>query len=345
MVRGCGSLPADALLCMENIACNSHGLATRKAHPLQILHTLGQVSAVFDDPDLVLCSQLASVVALAPRCGLAELVAEKLTLTAKDNASARLRVQALIAGMVAGADSIADIDLLRHGGMDSLFTGIHAPSTSGTFLRTFTFRHVWRLDGIAANLLTELATQTPLLAGADQVSWVDVDDTIRATCGCAKQGAGFGYSGVKGLNALVAIVSTPLSRSVISATRLRSGNANSARGVARLVADAFKTVKACGADGPDGKGLVVFRADSAMHTRDVIAVARRAKVRFLFTAWMNPAVRGAISQIPEDTWTATTYPNAVWDHHEQRLVSGAEIAEIEFIAFTNRRKCEQITGG
>ena len=150
---------------------------------MQVSHTLSQVSAVFDDPNLVSCGGLAPVVALAQRCGLAELVADKLTLTAKGSANAHLKVPALIAGMIAGADSIDDMDLLRHGGMDRLFTGIHAPSTFGTFLRTFTFGHVRQLDSIAASLLTELAAQTPLLAGADQVTWVDVDDTIRATYG------------------------------------------------------------------------------------------------------------------------------------------------------------------
>jgi hypothetical protein len=105
---------------------------------MQVSHAAGLVSAVFDDPNLVSCGGLAPVVALAERCGLAELVADKLTLTARGGANAHLKVPALIAGMVAGADSIDDMDLLRHGGMDRLFTGIHAPSTLGTFLRTLT---------------------------------------------------------------------------------------------------------------------------------------------------------------------------------------------------------------
>ena len=48
--------------------------------------------------------------------------------------------------MVAGADSIDDMDRLRHGGMGRLFTGVRAPSTLGTFLRIFTFGHVSQLD-------------------------------------------------------------------------------------------------------------------------------------------------------------------------------------------------------
>jgi len=98
---------------------------------------------------------------------------------------------------------------LRHGGMGRLFTGVRAPSTLGTFLRTFTFGHVRQLDAVASRLLVNLAGCVPLLPGAGELAYVDVDDTVRATHGYAKQGAGRGYTGVNGLNALLAIVSTP----------------------------------------------------------------------------------------------------------------------------------------
>jgi hypothetical protein len=126
--------------------------------------------------------------------------------------------------MVAGADSIDDMDLVRHGGMRRVLSGVRAPSTLGTFLRGFTFGHVRQLDSVAAGLLANLAAHTPLLPGADQIAWVDVDDTVRGTHGYGKQGAGYGYTGVKGLNALVATVSTPLAAPVICATRLRQGS-------------------------------------------------------------------------------------------------------------------------
>jgi len=187
------------------------------------------VSAVFDDPNLVSCAGLAPVVALAERCGLTDLVASTLTLPVLGGVNAHLKIPALVAGMIAGEDSVDDMDLLRHGGMGRLFDGVRAPSPLGTFLRTFTFGHVRQLDSVASTLLAELARRTPLLAGADQVAYVDVDDTVKATYGYAKHGAGFGYSGVKGLNALIATVSTPLSAPVICATRLRKGATNSAR--------------------------------------------------------------------------------------------------------------------
>jgi hypothetical protein len=95
--------------------------------------------------------------------------------------------------MVAGADSIDDMDLLRHGGMGRLFTGIRAPSTLGTFLRSFTFGHVRQLDAVASRFVIALAKNAPILAGADQGCYVDIDDTIKATYGYAKAGAGHGY--------------------------------------------------------------------------------------------------------------------------------------------------------
>ncbi len=205
--------------------------------------------------------------------------------------------------------------------MDRLFGGVRAPCTLGTFLRTFTFGHVRQLDSVAATMLAELATRSPLLAGADQVAHIELDDTVKATYGYAKQGAGYGYCGVKGLNALIATVSTPLSAPVICATRLRKGSTNPARGAVRLVADALVAAKAAGAGGPDGKGLIVLRADSAFYNHDVIAAPRRAKVRYSITARMSPTLSTAISSIGEGDWTPTTYPHAVWDDEQQRLIS------------------------
>jgi hypothetical protein len=305
---------------------------------MRVSHSFPAISTVFDDPNLVSCAGLAPTMALAQRAGLADLVSSTLTLKAIGGVNAHLKVPALVAGMVAGADSIDDMDLLRHGGMGRLFTGIRAPSTLGTFLRTFTFGHVRQLDAVASRFLIALAKNAPLLPCADQGVYLDIDDTIKATHGYAKQGAAYGYSGVKGLNALLAIVSTPISAPVIVATRLRRGGTNSARGAARLVADALVTTKACG-----GNGLVTVRADSAYYGHDVIAAARRGGARFSITARMNRTVVTAISDIEESAWTPIHYPNAIWDEDEQRLFSDAEVAEVPFTAFTSRRKADHIS--
>jgi len=305
---------------------------------MRVSHSYPAISAKFDDPNLVSCAGLAPTMALAHRAGLGELVADTLTLKAKGGVNAHLKVPALVAGMVAGADSINDMDVLRHSGMNRLFNGIRSPSTLGTFLRSFTFGHVRQLDAVAARFLVGLAKNAPILPGAGQGCYVDIDDTIKATYGYQKQGAGYGYTGVKGLNALLAIVSTPLSAPMIAATRLRRGGTNSARGAARIVSDALATAKACGAG-----GLVTVRADSAYYTHDVIAAARRGGARFSVTVRMNPAVIKAISEIGEAAWTPIRYPNAIWDEGEQRFISDAEVAEVPFTAFTSRRKADHIT--
>jgi hypothetical protein len=305
---------------------------------MRLSHARAAITARFDDPNLVSCAGLVPVLALAQRCGLATLLAKRLKIAATGGANAAAKILALVAGMMCGADSIDDMDLLRHGGMSRLFDGVRAPSTLGTFLRCFTFGHVRQLDAVAAGLLARLAAATPVLLDADQVTFVDVDDTVRQTYGYAKQGAGRGYTGVKGLNALVAVISTPLSAPLIAATRLRKGSTNSARGAAKLLADALATARRCGA-----AGLVLVRADSAYYGYDIVSACRRAGARFSVTARLTPTVAAAITSIDAQAWTPIQYPNAIYDQDEQRWVSDAEVAEVGFTAFTNRRKSQHVT--
>jgi hypothetical protein len=295
-------------------------------------------SARFDDPSLVSAAGLVPVLALAHRASLGELAREHLTVPGGAGCAAGAKVSALVAGMLAGADSIDDMDLLRHGGMGQLFAGVRAPSTLGTFLRAFRFGHVRQLDAVAARFLAGLARHSPILRASEPVTYLDLDDTVRATFGYAKQGAGYGYSGVKGLNALLATVCTASSAPMIVATRLRKGSVNSARGAARLVADAIKTTRACGVD-----GVIVLRADSAYYGAEVIAAARRHEVHFSVTARQDRAVAAAIAAIGDDAWTPIRYPKAVFDEQLGQWVSDAEVAEVPFTAFRSKPKHRQVT--
>jgi hypothetical protein len=287
---------------------------------------------VFDDRNLVSCAGLVPAMALADRAELTALAGAHLSVPGAAGVAAGAKVSTPVAGMVAGADSVSDMDVLRHGAMPRLFTGVRAPSTLGTFLRAFRFGHVRQLDAVAARVLAGLARHAPIITAGEPVTYLDIDDTIRATFGYAKQGAGYGYSGVKGLNALLATVSSASSAPVIVATRLRKGSANSARGAARLVADAIKTTRSCGVS-----GLVVLRADSAYYGADVIAAARRHRAHFSITARKDRAVTTAIGEIAEDAWTAIHYPRAVFDDQLRQWVSDAEVAEVPFTAFASRR--------
>lgn len=305
---------------------------------MELSHARRAVTAHFDDPNLVSCAGLAPVQALAERCGLRGLLDGRLRIGRPGGANATAKVLALVMGMVAGADSITDMDLLRHGGMGRLFAGVRAPTTLGTFLRSFTFGHVRALDGIASRLLARLATAAPVLPGRHQLVFLDLDDTVRATYGYAKQGAGRGYSGVNGLNALLATLSTATSAPVIAGARLRRGATNSVRGATKLLADALATARRSGA-----AGTVVVRADSAFYTAEIVAAARRAGARFSLTARHTRSIRTAIAGIDEAAWTPIRYPHAVWDDDEGRWVSDAEVAEISYTAFTGRRRRERVT--
>lgn len=304
------------------------------------------VSAVFDDPNLVSCAGLAPVLALAQRCRLQDLVRERVRVPGEAGANPVLKIPALVAGMIAGADSIDDMDLLRHGAMTRLFGGIRAPSTLGIFLRAFTFGHVRQLDAVASRFLANLTAQTPLLTNPDGLVLVDVDDTVKKTYGYAKQGVGYGYSKVKGLNALIAVTSTPTSAPVITATRLRKGKVNSAKGADKLVADALRTTARLrpANDTTRGSGLVLLRADSAFYNHKVIAAARRAGAKFSITARMNTSVQAAITTIEESAWTPIKYPNAIWDEAEERWVSDAEVAEVAYTAFGSKKQSKQVAG-
>ena len=167
------------------------------------------------------------MLASAERAGLHDLVREHVKVPGTAGSNPAVKVGALVAGMVASAHTLEAMDLLRHGGMGRLITAGRAPSTLGTFLRAFTSGYVRQLDAVASRFLVNLVGMTPLLKEVDQVAYLDIDDTIKPTFGYQKQGAGYGYSGVKGLNAMDAVVSTPVDAPVIVATRLRKCSTSS----------------------------------------------------------------------------------------------------------------------
>ena len=118
---------------------------------------------MFDDPNLVAAAGLVPVMGLAQEAGLEDLARQHLSVPGDKGANAGLKVASLVAGMVAGADSIDDMALLRHGGMGRLFAAIYAPSTLGSFLRSFAFGHVRQLDAVASRFLLTLAGLTRLV--------------------------------------------------------------------------------------------------------------------------------------------------------------------------------------
>ena len=277
------------------------------------------IRPVFDDPNLVSAAGLVPALRLADTAGLHDLLEQRLRVDSPNP--------------VAKATCVI-------GGMPRLFCGVRAPSTLGTFLRSFTHGHVQQLDAVGGRLLAGLTGRVPgLLAGASDggIAFVDVDDTIREVHGYAKQAAVFGYTGQRGLNIQLATVCTPLAAPVILRARLRRGNTASAAGVGRLLAQALSTARAAGVT-----GRLLCRADSAYYGHAFVGTALRHKAWFSVTARMDPKVTAAITSIDEKDWQTIKYPHAMWEDTEQRWISDAQVAEAGFVAFTGRRKHEHV---
>ena len=279
---------------------------------------------------------------LARRAGLDSLVTRIVTVPGGAGANAAAKVASIVAGMLTGADSILDMDALREGAVGKVLPGVKAPSTVGTFLRAFTFGHVRQLGAVAAGFLVALAHLAPLLTGHDDhrdaVTWLDTDDSMRETYGYAKQGVGYGYNKVKGLNALLGIVSTAVSAPIIVGHRLRQGTVSSARGAAKFLADAIAAARRVGA----GK-VIRCRLDSAFYNHSVVAAIRKAGAQFSITARMDRAVQKAVAGIDEDAWVSIKYPKAIYDEEEKRWISDAQVAETTYTAFTSKARRHRVT--
>ena len=285
------------MICLGSIRPSLKGI-----YGVRACHTAAAVSAIFDEPNLVSCAGLVPVLRLAERAGLHEAAQQRVRLpdsAGSAGANAGVKIASVVAGMVAGADSIDDVGVIRHGALPEIFGGIRAPSTLGTFLRGFTWGNVRQLDVVARETLTGLSRHAPLLPGADSYAFLDVDSTISRVYGYAKAGADYGYTRVRGLHPLLATLSTPIAAPVIAGTRLRRGSAGSAKGAASFVAEAITTARAAGAT-----GIVLARMDSAFDNHAVVSTCIRAGVRFSITTRQTRPVRAAIETIDPESWGA-----------------------------------------
>ena len=235
---------------------------------MRLVHDPAKTHATFDDPNLVSRAGLVPVMALAQRAGLPDLVAEHVRIARSCGVNAPVKVSCLAAGMIAGADSIDDMDLLRHGAMPALFGGVRAPSTLGSFLRAFTWGNVLHVEKVSPAAADGAGLPGPAAArqghGCVPGHRLDAKARLRAH----EAGRGVGHTKIQGksllvrsLNGLAATISTPLAAPVIAATRLRGGNAASARGAASFATASVTTGPQCrvqrDAGGPGRLGVLL----------------------------------------------------------------------------------------
>ena len=170
-------------------------------------HSLDALSVQFDDDNAVADAGLLLPATLAEHLGLKELFYEHVNLgDAPGRANVGDKAMTLIASLIAGGECIDDADALRAGETDQVLSHwVAAPSTLGTFLRSFSFGHARQLDVVSGKLLERAWS-----AGAgpgDEPLTIDVDSTICETYGLEKQGGSrFTYNYVRGYHPLISIV-------------------------------------------------------------------------------------------------------------------------------------------
>ena len=259
-----------------------------------------RIHVAFDDHRLVANAGLLLPVTLARHLGLGELVDRHVDLGgAPGRANVGDKMLTLVASALAGGDCIDDADALRAGGTDRVLgCVIKAPSTLGTFLRSFRWGHVRQLDRVSRQLLAGAWA-----AGAgpgDGPLTIDLDSTICETYGLAKEGAhDHGYTGQRGYHPLLAVAA---GTGDVLMARLRQGRANTARGAAHFLRETVGRVRHAGAT-----GQITMRADSGFYTHSVVSVCRQLDVRFSITVRQHKSLHNLIEAIPETDWTPIPY--------------------------------------
>jgi hypothetical protein len=277
-------------------------------------HSLDRLDVTFDDEHAVAGAGLVLPATLAQHLGLRGLIDECVDLgDAPGRANVGHKSMTLIHSALAGGDCIDDADALRAGDTQAVLGhGVLAPSTLGTFLRSFTWGHARQLDRVSGELLAR-AWRAGGGPGDEPVT-VDVDSTICETYGLAKQGGVFGHTRVRGYHPLVAAIA---GTGDVVHCRLRGGNANSGRGAKSFLTETFNRARAAGATGP-----MTLRADSGFYARNVADACRNADVRFSITVRLHQGLHNTIAAIPAEAWEPIPY-----------FLDGADVAETTYRAF------------
>ena len=259
-----------------------------------------RIHVAFDDHRLVANAGLILPVTLAHHLGLGELVDRHVDLgEAPGRANAGDKVLTLAASALVGGDCIDDADALRAGSTEQVLgCTVKAPSTLGTFLRSFRWGHVRQLDQVSRELLAR-AWAAGAGPGNDPLT-IDLDSTVCETYGVSKESARHhNYAGQRGYHPLLAVAA---GTGDVLMARLRQGRANTGRGAANFLRETISRVRHAGAKGP-----LTVRADSGFYTQAIVAACRDKGVRFSITMRQHPSLRNIIEAVPEEDWTPIPY--------------------------------------
>ncbi len=277
---------------------------------------IDRLQTTFDHDGIVANAGLVVPATLMCRLGL-----EALINTWVQTGSSRpgRKILTLVAAMLAGGSHIDHVDMLRAGATQAVLPfRVIAPSTIGTFLRSFTFGHVRQLDAVCSRVL-----EKAWAGGAgpgDQPLVVDLDSTICEVHGKQKQAAGYGYTSVLGYHPLLA---TRAGTGEVLSARMRRGSANTGRGVVRFVDELVGVLDRGGA-----AGTRTVRADSGFWSWKLIDRLDAHGIAWSITVRLHTNMKAAIAAIPETAWQEIDYT----------LAGYAQVAETAYTAGNGRRQ-------
>jgi hypothetical protein len=262
---------------------------------------IDRIAVTFDDPNLVANAGLLLVATLVAKLGLEDLCNSTIRLgTRVGGFLPGRKILTLVHAMVAGASHIDHADMLRAGSTAKVLPHrVMAPSTLGTFLRSFSFGHVRQFEKVIGQSLTRAWSLG--MGPGEHLLVVDIDSTIREVFGRLKGGAAYGYTKVLGYHPILA---TRADTGEILHARMRKGSANTQRGTKRFVEELVARLRRAGAT-----GKIVMRFDSGYWSNDTIKVLNRLGVSFTMAVRTGTkAIDTAIGDIDESSWVTIAYP-------------------------------------
>jgi hypothetical protein len=283
-----------------------------------VSRAIDRIAVTFDDETLVGDAGLIIPATLMLRLGLEALVNSTVRLVGRvGGALPGRKVLTLVAAILAGGSHIDHADKLRAGATGEVLPfRVMAPSTLGTFLRSFTFGHIRQLDAVIAETIRRAWA---LGAGpGDGLVTIDLDSTICGVHGKQKHGAAYGYTKVLGYHPLLA---TRADTGEVLHARLRKGS--SQRGAKRFAEELIARVRGAGAGGE-----LTVRGDAGFWNYKLIDTLTRLGVRWSVTVRINPSIRKAIEGIDESAWTSITYPDG----------GQAQVAETSYVTGQGRQR-------
>lgn len=265
----------------------------------RIPNSIDRLGVVFDDESLVSDAGLLLAGSLMSRLGLEQMIDDTVNLGSRaGGARPGRKILSLVASMLTGGSHIDHADRLRAGSTQGVLPfQVMAPSTLGTFLRSFTWGHVRQMDKALEETLRR-AWSAGGGPGRDRLV-IDVDSTVCEVAGKTKHGAAYGYTNQLGYHPLLAARSDT---GEIVGSRMRGGA--SRRGHVHFITETVNRIRRAGAAGP-----VTVRADSELWSYRLIDKLDRLGVDWSITIAQHRQVRTAIARIEETAWETIDYPD------------------------------------